>query len=181
MKKVLIFLLVLSLTLSLTGCFSHRKDSENPKDHKKPMDAIVIPDNASIGESKTFQKDGIQLTLTEKFTETRSELGFYAYYVADFCGVVVLNEDFSLADGAADLSLEEYIGNVIANNGHKNVEPQCRDGLWYYVKDSGNMRSYSYSFKGSNAFWIVQFVCMTQDAPMLEDLFYLWAECIEVE
>ena len=167
MKKLLtIISLLLSCTLLLCGCF--------------PV-IMIIPDNDSIGEPKVFEKDGIKLTLTENFIEKKSELGFYAYYVSNFCGVVVLKEDFSLEEGLADRSLEEYIGNVIANNGHTGIEPQNQDDLWFYVRDNKETRSYSYSYKGSNAFWIVQFLCMTSDAPKLEDQIYLWANSVEVE
>lgn len=167
MKKFLaIISMILYCTLLLCGCFPQ---------------IMFVPDNDSIGEPVILEKDGIKLTLTDKFIEKESELGFYAYYVSDFCGVVVLKEDFSLEEGLADRSLEEYIGNVIANNGHTDIEPQNQDDLWFYVSDNDGARRYSYSYKGSDAFWIVQFLCMTSDAPKLEDLFYLWADSVEVE
>ena len=167
MRKLhIVTALLLACSLLLCGCF--------PK-------IMFVPSNDSIGEPKTFQKDGIRLTLTDQFTEQESELGFYAYYVSNFSGVVVLKEDFSLEEGLADHSLEQYVRNVIANNGHTDVEPQNKDGLWFYVSDSNGVRRYSYSYKGSNAFWIVQFLCMTSDAPQLEDLFFLWANSVEVE
>jgi len=142
---------------------------------------MIIPDSSAIGEPKVFRKGGITLTLTDSFIEKESELGFDAYYVSNFCGVVVLKEEFSLEEGLAERPLEEYIGNVIRNNGHTNIEPQNQDGLWFYVSDGNGTRSYSYSYKGSNAFWIVQFLCMSSDAPALEDLFFLWANSVEVE
>ena len=166
MKKLLVIIsFLLSCSLFMCGCLP-------------PV--MVIPDDESIGESKVFEKDGIQLTLTDRFIEKESKLGFYAYYVSNFCGVVVLKEDFSLEEGLADLSLEEYTSNVIANNGHIGIEPQNKDDLWFYVSDNNNTRSFSYSYKGSDAFWIVQYLCMIPDASMLEDLFYLWANCVEV-
>ena len=172
-KLIVIFSLLLAFSLVFCGCF--------PRTMVKSDDVMVIPDNDAIGEPMTFETEGIKLTLTDKFIEKESELGFYAYYVSNFCGVVVLKEDFSLEEGLADCSLEEYVGSVIANNGHTDIKPQNKDDLWFYVRDSGGTRTYSYSFKGSDAFWIVQYLCMTSDAPMLEDLFYLWANCVEVE
>ncbi|MBQ5866967.1 MAG: hypothetical protein IIW56_09870 [Oscillospiraceae bacterium] len=172
-KLIVIFSLLLAFSLVFCGCF--------PRTMVKPDGVMVIPDNDAIGEPMTFETEGIKLTLTDKFIEKESELGFYAYYVSNFCGVVVLKEDFSLEEGLADRSLEEYVGSVIANNGHTDIKPQNKDDLWFYVRDSGGTRTYSYSFKGSDAFWIVQYLCMTSDAPMLEDLFYLWANCVEVE
>ena len=101
--------------------------------------------------------------------------------LSNFCGVVVQKEDFSLEEGLADLPLDVYVGSVIANNGHKNIKPQNKDDLWFYVRDANGFRSYSYSYKGSNAFWVVQFLCRTSTAPLYEDLFYLWANSVEVE
>ena len=174
MKKIIvIFSLLFVFSLVLCGC--------HPEIMVKPDNVMAIPDDDSIGQTQIFEKDGIKLTLTDRFIETPSELGFYAYYVSDFCGVVVLREDFSLEEGLSERSLEEYVGNVIENNGHADIEPQNKDDLWFYVRDSGETTSYSYSFKGSDAFWIVQFICMTSDAPTLEDLFYLWADCVEVK
>lgn len=165
-KRIVIFSFLLSFSLLLCGCLP-------------PV--MIIPDNDSIGEPQTFEKDGIKLTLTDRFVEKESERGFDAYYVSNFCGVVVLKEEFTLEEGLADRSLEEYITNVITNNGHTDIKPQNKDGLWFYVKESGNTRCYSYCFKGSEAFWIVQYLCMTSDAPVLEDMFILWAQSVEVE
>lgn len=193
-KLIVISAFLLAFSLVFCGCLSQTTENPNHEteepnhvteepDHETgtPDNVMVIPSNDIIGEPKTFEAEGIKLTLTEKFIEEESELGFYAYYVSNFCGVVVLKEEFSLEEGLADRSLEEYTGNVIANNGHTGIEPQSKDDLWFYVKDSGRTRSYSYSYKGSDAFWIVQFLCMTSDVPILEDLFYLWADCVEVE
>ncbi|MBP3412774.1 MAG: hypothetical protein J6K89_05880 [Oscillospiraceae bacterium] len=108
MKKVFsIISLLLSCGLLLCGCFP---------------EIMLVPDQDSIGQPKIFEKDGIKLTLTDKFIEKESEVGFYAYYVSNHCGVVVLKEDFSLEEGLANRSLEEYVGNVIANNGHTDIE-----------------------------------------------------------
>ena len=165
-KRFIIFALLLSFSLLLSGC---------------PSRMVVVPDNISLSQPRIFEKDGIRLTLTNKFAEQKSEVGFYAYYVTDFCGVTVLREEFTLEEGLAECPIEEYTRNVIANNGYKNIEPQTKDGLWFYVSDKGATCSYSFSFKGSDAFWVVQFLCMSADAPKLEDQFFLWAKAIEVE
>ena len=69
---------------------------------------------------------------------------------------------------------------VIHNNGHTNVKPKTRDGLWYYVTDKDGIRRFSYAFKGFDAFWIVQFLYVTDNADRLEDLFFLWAKGVNV-
>ena len=166
MKKITTILsLVLLVTLLLSGCLDN---------------VMVIPDNDSIGESKTFEKAGLRLTLTDQFAEQHNDLGFDAYYVSDFCYVSVLKEGFHLEKGLGEKDLEAYTRGVIASNGHTDIEPQNRDGLWYYVITSGNYTHYCYCYKGSNAFYIVQFICKSEAVDTYEDLFYLWASSVEI-
>ncbi len=167
MKRIVpVVVLILALTLTMSGCFS---------------DIMVLPSDSTVGESKTFEKDGIKLLLTDKFTETKSEMGFDAYYTSDFCGVVVLKEEFSLKPGLAERPLEEYVANVIKNNGHTDIKPQNEGDLWYYVKDTGANCAYSFSYKGSDAFYIVQFLLRKADVAMFEDQIFLWANAVEVK
>ena len=77
--------------------------------------------------------------------------------------------------------MEEYVRNVIANTGHTGIEPQSKDDLWFYVRDANGTRSYSYSYKGTNAFWIVQFICDEANEDALKDIFYLWSEGVEIK
>ena len=82
MKKiVLLTALLLSISFLLCGCLP---------------DIMFIPDESSIGQAKKFEKDVFSILLTDKFTEEESQMGFDAYFVADFCGVVVLREEFTL-------------------------------------------------------------------------------------
>ena len=99
MKKIVLFSVCMVLVCSfLCGCLPN---------------IMFIPSNDIIGEPQTFKKDGLTITLTDKFTEQESEVGFDAYFVADFCGVVVLKESFTLQEGLGEMSTEEYINNVI--------------------------------------------------------------------
>lgn len=142
---------------------------------------MVIPDKDSVGESKTFEKDGFSILLTDRFGEQESELGFDAYYVSDFCGVMVLKEAFSLEEGLEDRTLEQYTQNVMENNGHSDLEMQNKDGLYFYRYTRNNRCGYSFSYKGSDAFWIVQFVCNASDEAALKDFFLLCAASVTVE
>ncbi|MBQ9784652.1 MAG: hypothetical protein IJW29_04040 [Clostridia bacterium] len=164
-KTALLAVLFLLISCLLCGC----------------LDVAIIPDEDSIGKSKAFEKAGFSITLTDKFTEEQSQLGFDAYYVADFCGVVVLKEEFTLEEGLADKSLESYINGVIQNNGHTGVVPRHKDGLWFYERTSHSSYSQSYCYKGSDAFWIVQFICNPSDAQIYKDTFYLWAQSVEIQ
>ena len=164
-KNVLLAVSLLLITCLLCGCFSN---------------VMIVPDGDSIGNPKKFEKDGLTITLTDKFKEEKSQMGFDAYFVADFCGVVVLKEEFTLEEGLAEETLETYINNVIANNGHTGITPQMKDGLWFYERTANGSYAQSYCYKGSDAFWIVQFLCRPSDADKLKDTFYLWAQSVEV-
>ena len=167
MKRIVLLTVSLCLlSCLLCGCFSG---------------VMVIPNNDSIGEPQNFEKDGLTITLTDRFKEEQSRRGFDAYFVADFCGVVVLKEEFTLEEGLSERPLEEYITNVIANNGYTDITPQAKDGLWFYETSSNGRYKVSYCYKGSDAFWIVQFICNQSDAPMLKNMFYLWALSVEVK
>ncbi len=165
-KIVYLTVLLVSISCLLCGCFPN---------------IMFIPDENSIGQSQKFEKDGFSIILTDKFTEEQSQMGFDAYFVADFCGVVVLKEEFTLEEGLAEKTLEEYTASVIANNGHKNVYPQTQGGLWFYERTNISSYARSYCYKGSDAFWIVQFLCKPSDAQLLGDTFYLWAQSVEVK
>ena len=52
-----------------------------------------------------------QLTRNLSCDEIKKQ-GFDAYFVTDFCGGVVLREEFTLEEGLAEMSLEKYITNV---------------------------------------------------------------------
>ena len=164
-KRILLSVSLLALCALLSGCFSS---------------IMILPDNDSIGETKTFSSDGITLTLTDSFKEKESELGFDAYYSAPFCGVVVLKEEFSLEEGLAEKSLQSYVEGVIENNGYTDLKPMEKDGLWYYISEKQDTYSYSFSYKGTDAFYIVQFLCFKKDIAKYEDLIFLWAQSVEV-
>ena len=174
MKKLLFVPLLLALCLTMSSCFLF---------FAAPQESIPDPITLDeIGTSKTFEKAGITLPLTDKFKEEQSERGFDAYYTSDFCGVVVLKEAFTLEEGLAERPLEQYIKNVIKNNGHTNIEPQQRDGLWYYANNnnSGYSCVYSYVYKGTDAFYIVQYIINNVDEDTLKETIHDWAKATEV-
>ena len=81
-------------------------------------------------------------------------------------------------------TLTEYVKNVIKNNGH-DTQMLEKDGLVYYRYSNPDpdydMSGYSYSFKGSDAFYIFQFVCLTSDADDLADTIHAFAKTVTVE
>ena len=165
MKKTIIILLLLALCLSFNSCF------------RLPI-GPPPSDLSDLGTSKTFEKADITLTLTDKFKETESAVGFAAYYTSDFCGVAVEKNLFTEVEGAAEQSNEEFIREFLASIGRSDIEPRERDGLWYYVKYNNDSYRcvYAYVYKGSDAFYIVQYIMNTVDEVDLQNTVHEWAK-----
>ena len=167
MKKIVCFTMLVTLISGmLCGCFSN---------------IMFIPDNDTIGNGKTFETDGLSILLTDKFTEAEVPTGFDAYFLADFCGVAVMKDEFTSKSGLADQSVKEYLASVIASSGYTGIAPRTKDGLWFFDVSNDETYARMYCYKGSDAFWIVQFACNPSNARALEDTFYLFAQSVEVK
>ena len=168
MKKLSVIPLLLALCLALNSCFMILSTPIDP--------TLVSPED--LGTKKTFVKAGITLQLTEKFKEEESERGFDAYYTSPFCGVTVTKELFTSREGLTEQSPEEYMRDFLKSIGQTDIEPQNRDGLWFYVKynDSSARCVYSYVYKGTDAFYIVQYILNTSDEAILKDTLHNWAK-----
>ena len=149
-------------------------------EHVELPAVMQLPGKDVIGETKIFRGEGFTISLSDRFIEKDSEMGFDAYYTSPYCGVMVLKEPFSLKEGMEKESLPEYIANVLENN-KNDARIQETDGLYYYRYTRDGMAGVSYSFKGSDAFYIFQFLCMEKDEKDLRDLFFFFAKSVEVE
>ena len=175
----------LVLCLLLSGCLHVTIIKTDDTAPHFGLDVVkeINPDG-SLGKSKTFTGDGFTITLTDLFREQMSEYGFDAYYNSPFCGVIVLKEPFTLKEGMEDETLLEYVENVIKNNGH-DTQPQEKDGLVYYRYSNPDpeydFQGCSFSYKGSDAFYIFQFIYLETDAEELEDTIFSYAKSVTVE
>ena len=167
MKKALLPALLLTLCLLMSSCFLVVS---------RPVQSVPV-DPQNLGEAKTFSKAGITLQLTDRFEEEVSQLGYDGYYTSDFCGVVVIREPFSAEEGLSEKTPEAYLQAVIDHNGHQNIRPQQADGLWFYVNynNSAVRCVYSYAYKGSDAFYVVQYILNQTDEDALRTTIHSWA------
>ena len=108
-----------------------------------------------------------------------SHMGFDGYYVSEFCGVMVKIEPFSLKEGFENETLTEYIENVIENNGQDAV-PEEKDGLVYYRYYNGGNAGWNFAYKGSDAFYLVQFICREDHETKLSDAIFSFAGSVTV-
>lgn len=136
--------------------------------------------NGKYGKSKVFTGDGYQITLTEQFTEQKSEMGFDGYYTSYFGAVIIKIEPFTLKKGLEDETVEEYVTGVIKNN-QTDAQPEERDELLFYRYKRDGMCGWNYAFKGDKAFYLVQFLCRDVDASEFEDLFFTIAKMMKVD
>ena len=143
-----------------------------------PSDTGIL--NGKYGKSKVFAGDGYQITLTEQFSEQKSEMGFDGYYTSYFSAVMIKIEPFTLKKGLADETVMEYIEGVI-NNNKTDAKPEEKDGLVFYRYQREGMCGWNFAFKGEKAFCLVQFLCREADASELEELFFSIAGTVKLE
>ena len=168
MRRILSFALVLLFCFAASGCTLLGLEKHTN----------TVPD--SLGEEKVFTCEGLTITLTDQFQEQKSQMGFDGYYASAFSGVMVKAEPFSLEEGLENETLAEYIGNVIENNG-EDAAPEEKEGLVFYRYNNGGNAGWNYAFKGTDAFYLVQFICREDHASELEDFFFNAAKSIAVK
>ena len=174
-KTVLFVAVLLLISCSLCSCIDGIMDIIRGN-------IMIIPDNESIGEAKTFENEEFSITLTDKFVEMEeAPQGFDMHFASEFCGVFFFEEKFTVQEGFAEMSVEDYCKNVTDGITQADVIPQNFDGIWYFEIITNGNYSKSYCYKGTDSFWIVQFVCTEENVPMLKDAFDLWAASVEVK
>ena len=166
MKRIFIFTVCITLMFCLTaGCgFIH-----------------FMPTEEEIGQSKTFQKEGITLLLTDAYQEQVSELGFYGYYVAEFGAVMVERITYAEHPEYQEMSLEQFAERYKNDNGHTGISLQRDEELLYYENESGNRTFFVFFYQGAECFWTVQFACYTIDEIVMKSTLFLFAHAVEVE
>lgn len=134
-------------------------------------------------EAKTFSSDGMTITLTNEFYETDIE-GYTVTYDSKNVGVFVLKEEFTLAEGFENYSLEEYADLVIENNNLESSEIKTGEGLTYFEYEFVNSetndtyRFFSYVYKTDDAFWLVQFALLNKNVDSFSQQITEWAKSI---
>ncbi len=166
MKKILAILLVAITLVSFVGCLD-----------TKVYDA----------KAKEFTKEGLVITLTEKFVETAVE-NYTVAFDSKEVAILALKEEFSLAEGFGDNTLEEYADLVrLANDSAQNIsDVKDTEGIISFEHEAENKeenktyRYFSAMYKGKDAFWLVQFACEESKYEEYKPYFIQWAKTVEV-
>ena len=160
MKKILALITVIVMSLSLASCslFDVRN---SPK--------------------KTFEADGMSITLTTAFSEEDYE-GYTACYDSHQVAVFVLKEDVD--DFEDGLTLEEYADLLVLANADSGAEKSKEKDMItmeYEAVSGEDNEKYTYFgvvYEGSDAFWMVQFVCKSSKYEDFKPDFIKWAESV---
>lgn len=135
-------------------------------------------------KQETFTSGGITITLTDEFKETEAA-NFTTVFDSRHVAVLALKESFSLAEGLDKLTIDEYASLTITANDLKFADAQ-RDGeLTYFVYENinpdtkVNYRYYSYVYKASDAFWLVQFATAVNEADEYAPKIAEWAKSVK--
>lgn len=142
--------------------------------------------NAFNSRSKTFSADGMSITLTSEFKETKMQ-NFTACYDSSKVAVFALKESFSLLEGFEDYTLEQYGNIVMSGNGLTSVSLKTTDGLTYFEYDYKNTADnkeyqyYSFIYKADDAFWLIQFATYKNDAAKYFDEIIDWASSVKFD
>lgn len=131
---------------------------------------------------KEFSKAGLTITLTEAFVE-QDHVQFTSTYASANIVVYVLKEEFSILNTT---NINLYKSMIKQNNANKNMSDfEEKNGLLYATFEMEYAASkYNYIvtiFKGSDAFWLVQFACKSDKYEKLKDDIFKYAETIKVE
>lgn len=150
------------------------------------LTALMLMSLASCMQAKPkdFSAQGMTITLTDAFKEN-TQPGYTVCYESSDVAVFVLKESFSLQPGADQLTLDEYAKLVRQSNASKSPSAVVeQDGFYsmeYTFLNEAENQKYAYfctMFKGSDAFWLVQFACKEEAYDSQKDTFMTWAKTI---
>ena len=130
---------------------------------------------------------GMTIMLPGNFQEENDvDTGATACYMSNNAGVIILKETFSDLEAAgfsSDMTLDEY-GQVVIDANSLTTDLQEADGIKYFTYENGSegqdFTYYATIFEGSDAFWLVQFFCMSEDYEGLQSDFQEWAKTIKI-
>lgn len=130
---------------------------------------------------KTFTKSGMSITLTEEFAE-KEYVSYTSTYESTDIAVYTLKEEFTLF-GGVDYSLDAYTDLVISANG-MSEQVQHKDGLTYFTYQQDvngkSFQYYAFTYKGEDAYWLIQFACTQDNSSKLESDIFQYAKSVEV-
>ena len=171
----------LLLVAMLAGCGSTGGDAADRGNGKlqNVLDRLTGSTDPFDAKAKTFDAEGMQITLTTDFSKESLE-GYTVGYAADTAIVLALHEtkaEFAEA-GAEDVTFEQYVEFVKGANEDKAfVDGEPIDGnpmLLYDFKNEEQNVTYRYLtvlYEADDGFWMVQFASQKSNFDAYEPSF----------
>ena len=137
-------------------------------------------------DPKDFSSNGMTITLTDEFIKADVEKYTVAYDSKNVA-VFALKEEFTLADGFQNYTLEQYGDLVIQNNNLSSSKIENIDGLTEFEYEFTNpdtndtYKFFSFVYKTNDAFWLVQFATRTENVDEYSSKIVEWAKTISFE
>lgn len=131
---------------------------------------------------KEFSKAGMTITLTDEFVESEN-ISYTAYYASPKIAVFALKEEFTYFENPDEISLDEYTEMVIANNGMDTEVKHHGDTPYFEFEKTINGKEIHYlamTYRGADAFWLIQFSSEVKDYSSLSDDILSYAESVKV-
>lgn len=135
-------------------------------------------------QEKVFTAEDMSITLNGSFRKTEYE-GYTVVFDSQNVAVFALKEPFTLAEGLESYSVQDYRALLIQANGISYYQSKQQDGLYWFEynytdPNSGDIyHYYTYSYKASDAFWMIQFALLDAKTAEYEDLIHQWAGSVQ--
>lgn len=137
--------------------------------------------------NKDFTTNGMTITLTDEFYE-KENVSFTKLYQSEKAIVSILKEEFDLVpEMNKDTSLEEYSTAVLAANNltDKKLNKSTNGKYNYFEYErTANGNDFYYIgtvYKGTDAFWLINFACLQDDKDNFKETFLNWADTVKFE
>ena len=185
MKRFLAILILATTLITTVSC-----KNNNNKTYRPPENTTTTTSDennqAEPIKNKTFTSNGLMVTLTEDFRKI-SLPGYTVCYQSESVTVIALKESFSLKEGMKDWTLFEYANRVqVSNHEHSPTVPQkvgdhmVMEYLFFDSIDYTKYHYYTCMYKGTDAFWTIQFICKRDEIAQHKANFIKWADSVRV-
>lgn len=135
--------------------------------------------------TKVFEEKDLKITLSNSFKKGELESVTY-YYESDEALVTALKESFedlSIVGISKDSTIEDYVKLIIESN-EKDDHYELKGNYAYFeyeaTVDGSDFYYIAVTYKGKDAFWLVNFMCTKEDKNNYKNKFLDWADSVEV-
>ena len=189
MKRFLAIFILVATIVTMISC-NKKSNDEKETDTTTVTTTADKNDNqeeeVETVKAKTFQSNGLTITLTEDFAKV-SQPGFTVCYDSASVAVLALKESFSLQEGIEDWSLAYYASLIQSVNAAYSPTTPKKVGDYMVMEHTfynpATQITYHYHtcmYKGSDAFWTIQFACDVNEIDQHKADMMKWADSVRV-